>query len=180
MEFDFSRNYFEVFGLDVSYAIDKQALTQAYQELQAQYHPDKFVNANDQERRIAMQATSFINEAHTALNEDQTLAKYLLELQGVEFDLEQDTTQDMEFLMAQMELREQIDEVNVSSDPLDALDGFARKAKQQKAELWNVYQEHFNNAQWPQAKDTVLKMQFFTRLQQQINQKQEQLEDELL
>ena len=180
MEFDFSKNYFEVFGLEAGYAVDKTVLDKSYQSLQAQFHPDKYANSDDQQRRLAMQVTSFINEAYAVLNEKQALAKYLLKLNGVDFDAEQDTTQDMEFLMAQMELREQIDEIDNNADPLQQLDEFAREAKQQKSELWNAYQQHFDAAKWSEAKDTVLKLQFFNRLQEQINQKQEQLEDELL
>ena len=180
MEFDFSRNYFELFGLDVNFLIDIDVLESNYQQLQSQFHPDRFVSSDDQDRRIAMQATTFINEAHDILRNEQTRARYLLQLQGVPFDVEQDTTQDMDFLMAQMKLREQIDEVDQQNDPLNRLDELSSLARQQKKELMEQYQQQFAVQEWDSAKDTVLKMQFFARLQQQINKKQEALEDELL
>ena len=180
MEFDFSRNYFELFGLDVNYVIDADLLTSNYQQLQSQFHPDRFVNASDQERRIAIQATTFINEAYDTLRDEHARARYLLQLHGVPFDGDQDTTQDMGFLVEQMELREQIDEVDRQQEPLDRLDELALQARQQKDSLIEQYQQQYSAQDWDQAKDTVLKMQFFARLQQQINNKQEALEDELL
>lgn len=180
MEFDFSRNYFELFELEVKFSIDREKLATSYQQFQSQFHPDRFIDSSDRDKRVAMQVTTFVNEAYKALSEDQSRARYLLELQGVHFDFEKDTTQDMEFLMAQMSLREEIDEVNKRSDPLEYLDELIRKSRQQKAELIEDYQRQYTVQAWDQAKEIVLKLQFFTRLQQQINHKQEALEDELL
>lgn len=180
MEFDFSRNYFEVFGLDVGYDIDAEKLASSYQHLQSQYHPDKYAGGSDQNRRLALQVTAYINQAHDALRNEQGRARYLLEMQDLNFDFEKDTTKDMQFLMDQMELREKIDEADQADDPLDTLDSLAAEARQQKNNLVQEFQHHFAQAEWDEAKDIVLKMQFFTRLQQQINNKQEQLEDELL
>lgn len=180
MEFDFSRNYFELFELEMNYVINAELLATHYQQLQSEFHPDRFVNAGDQDRRIAIQVTTYINEAYDTLRDEQARARYLLQLQGVQFDSDQDTTQDMDFLMTQMNLREQIDEVDQHDEPLDRLDELALEARRQKNSLIQIYQQQFAAKEWEQAKDTVLKMQFFARLQQQINNKQEALEDELL
>jgi molecular chaperone HscB len=180
MEFDFSQNYFDVFALDVAYDIDTALLATNYQQLQNRYHPDKFVNGSDQERRLALQITSYLNKAYDALRDEQNRARYLLEMQNVVFDFEKDTTKDMQFLMDQMDLREKIDEADQADDPLETLDELASLARQQKKDLIKDFQHCFANSAWEEAKDIVLKMQFFTRLQQQINTKQEQLEEELL
>lgn len=180
MDFNFSRNYFELFELEVQFHIDQEKLSDHYQKLQSQFHPDRFVDSNDQDKRVAIQATTFINEAHKTLREVTLRARYLLELQGVTFNSEQDTTRDMDFLMAQMSLREQVDDVDGQDDPLESLDDLANKTKQEKLKLIEEYQTHFDEKNWDEAKEIVLKLQFFTRLQQQINQKQEALEDQLL
>ncbi len=180
MEFNFSRNYFELFELETQFHIDLVTLADQYQALQSQFHPDRFIEGNDQDKRVAMQATTFINEAHKTLQDESSRARYLLELEDVHFNSEKDTTKDMEFLMAQMSLREQIDEVDGQQDPLESLEELARQSKQEKSQLIENYQTYFNAQQWDEAKEIVLKLQFFTRLQQQINQKQEALEDQLL
>ena len=180
MKFDFSSNYFELFDLEVTFKINEDQLLAAYQELQSQYHPDRYVDSDDQQKRIAMQATTFINEALKTLRDDQQRARYMLELQGVAFDVEQDTTQDMDFLMAQMSLREQIDEVDAQDDPLETLDELENQSRKDKTALVEEFQKNYLNQHWDEAKETVLKLQFFSRLQQQINQKQEMLEDQLM
>ena len=180
MEFNFSQNYFELFGLDVSFQLNENILSTQYQQLQSQFHPDRFASAADQDKRMAMQATTFINEAYSILRDQQTRARYLLELAGIEFDIEKDTTQDMNFLVKQMNLREKIDEVGSLESPLDELDKLKVTAKKEKIQLTENFQNQYKQQDWEQAKETVLKLQFFNRLQQQINRKQEQLEEELL
>ena len=87
---------------------------------------------------------------------------------------------DMEFLVGQMELREAIDTVDQQSDALTALDTLAEQAAAQKKQLVQVFQEAYDQQQWEQAKEAVLKLQFFKRLLNQIAHKQEALEDELI
>ena len=67
MTVDLTKNYYEVFGLPVQYEVDLDALASSFRELQSQVHPDKFVNGTDEERRIAMQSTGFLNEANDTL-----------------------------------------------------------------------------------------------------------------
>ena len=180
MQFDFSRNYFELFDLPASFEVDQSQIEQKYRDLQSAWHPDRYADADDGARRLAVQTTSFINEAYQVLRDEQTRARYLLQLKGVEFDEDKDTTQDMEFLMSQMQLREQIDEAEQHEDPLARVDQLEVDAKDHYLQLQDQFVECFTGEEWEQAKETVLKMQFFKRLRQQIAQKQEQLEEQLL
>ena len=180
MEFNFSRNYFELFGLEEKFHFDGVKFAEQYQHLQSQYHPDRFVESNDQDKRVVMQAATYINEAYKTLKDEASRAKYLLQMHGVTFNVEQDTTRDMEFLMLQMNLREQIDEVSSQTDSLESLDTLEQQSRQEKTQLIEHFQKCIDGQRWDEAKDIVLKLQFFKRLQQQINQKQEALEDQLL
>ena len=92
-------NFFELFGLPVSYDVDLNQVQHHYMELQKQVHPDKFANASDQEKRLSMQQTSWINEAQTTLKDPVLRATYLLKLKGVDINLENETTMDSGFLM---------------------------------------------------------------------------------
>ncbi len=180
MKFDFSRNYFELFDLEVKFQLDLASLAAGYQKQQSQFHPDRYINSDNQEKRIAMQATTFINEAYKVLSDEHARARYMLELKGVPFDSEQDTTHDMEFLMSQMSLREEIDEADKQEDPLVYLDELSKHSSEQKQNLINKFQECYQEGAWDDAKEIVIKLQFFTRLHHQLNSKQEALEDELL
>ncbi|MCL4110446.1 UNVERIFIED_CONTAM: hypothetical protein GTU68_022328 [Idotea baltica] len=180
---DFNQSYFKLFGLTEQFALDTSKLATAFRELQAKYHPDRFVNADDQERRVAVQSTGFINEANEALKSPRLRARYLLTLKGVEFDDEIDTTSDGMFLMQQMEMREALEEANGSSDdPEEALDAVEKVAKEVKSlsqSLQNEFETAFDNNDLVAAKEAVLKMKFFERLSNEVKTLSEKLEDSM-
>lgn len=111
-----SANYFELFGLPVRYAIDKLALDKAYRDLQSQVHPDRFANASGAEQRVSMQWATRANEAYKALSKPLSRATYLLELHGVDLATESNTAMPIDFLMAQMEWREAVEEARQGGD----------------------------------------------------------------
>ncbi len=176
---DFKQNYFDLFGLPEQFEIDESQLSSAFRELQAKYHPDRFVNASEQERRAALQATGFINEAHETLLSSRLRARYLLTLKGIDFDDEVDTTHDGAFLMRQMELREALEDVKNAHDPLARIDDLAQQISGEADALKDDFVEKMEQGKLACAKDAVLKMKFFERLCQESRRLTEELEDEL-
>jgi len=176
---DFKQSYFELFGLPEHFNIDESKLSAAFRELQAKYHPDRFVNADEQQRRLALQTTGFINEAHETLLSSRLRARYLLTLKGIDFDDEVDTTHDGAFLMRQMELREALEDVKNAKDPLTLIDDIAQEISGEADALKDDFVEKMEQGKLACAKDAVLKMKFFERLCQESKQLTEQLEDEL-
>ncbi len=178
MSLDLKQNYFDLFALTVQFDIDKAALSAAFLQLQHQWHPDRFASGSDEERRISMQNTSFINTAQTTLSRPRLRARYLLELADVSFNDEIETSQDPLFLMQQMELRESIEDVTDADDPLDALDEIKADVKQQRLALEDAFQQHYLEQQLLEAKQLVLKMRFMERVFSEIQRLEEKLEDE--
>ncbi len=97
------QNYFELFGLDMTFQLDKQAMQERLKQLLAEFHPDRFVNADDQQKRLSVQQSSWLNQASQTLNNPVTRARYMLELKGIELNDEAETTSDTVFLMEQIE-----------------------------------------------------------------------------
>jgi len=180
---DFKQSYFTLFGLAEQFAINPSQLAASFRALQAQYHPDRFVNADEQERRLAVQSTGFINEAHEVLKSERLRARYLLTLKGVEFDDEIDTTSDGHFLMQQMEFREALDDAQNSSDvaetSLDAVDKVGAEVGALHKELNQRFITNFEAEDFTAAKEAVLKMKFFERLGNEVKAISEKLEDEM-
>jgi molecular chaperone HscB len=118
------QNHFELFQLPVQFAVDSAALDSAYREVQGKVHPDRFVNATDAEKRVAMQWATRANEAYQTLKHPQKRAQYLCELNGVNLQVESNTAMPMAFLMQQMEWREALGEARTDKDveALEALD----------------------------------------------------------
>lgn len=177
-----AQNHFELFALPEQYALNTAQLRDRYRELQRTTHPDKFASASDRERRIAMQHATQVNEAFEVLMDPVRRGRYLLELRGHAIEQEKSTTRDNGFLMRQMELREALDEVRNRPDPLKALDQLRNNVDSQvknlQAELTAVL-DTGDNEDHPAATELVLKMQFFNRLFNEINELEAELEDEL-
>ncbi len=176
---DFNQSYFALFGLPEKFDIDLSALEKSFRQLQTQYHPDRFINSGDEERRLALQATGFINEAHETLLSSRLRARYLLERKGVDFNDEVDTTHDGAFLMHQMEIREALEGVVNAEDPLARIDDIAQEISGEADALKDHFVEKLEAGELDDAKEAVLKMKFFERLCQESRQLTEKLEDEL-
>lgn len=113
---DFSRNYFDLFGLPDRFRFDAAKLDAAYRALQTQVHPDRFAGGTDSERRLALQSSARVNEAYRALKDPVQRAQYLLRLHGVESVSETDTQLPLEFLEQQLERRESAADAHAAGD----------------------------------------------------------------
>jgi molecular chaperone HscB len=175
---ELTQNHFELFGLPVSFEIDIQQLSERYRELQRAVHPDKFANASDRERRLAVEKAAQINEAFQTLKSPMNRARYILELRGVDFDNERDTHFDPMFLMEQMELREALAEVKSAADPITALgksmDDIHQRHKAMIAELADMLKDE---SKIDEGKQAVQKLQFLDKLQQEAEAIEEELAD---
>ena len=175
----FSKNYFEIFDVPVTTDLDLGELSENNRELQKIVHPDRFAHGSEQERRIAMQQASLVNEAFHTLKDPVSRIQYMLKLKGVDMDSETDTTMDGAFLMQQMEFRESIAEVRSQSDPLDILDQMSKQTKSQISELMTAFTNCYEQSALDGAREIVRKMQFLIKAQKEINEISEQLEDEM-
>ncbi|MCD6027552.1 MAG: Fe-S protein assembly co-chaperone HscB [Solimicrobium sp.] len=102
------QNHFELFHLPVQFEVDMAQLDRAFHQVQGQVHPDKFVDAGSAEQRVAMQWATRANDAYQTLKSPLKRASYLCELNDVNLNTESNTTMPMDFLMQQMEWREEL------------------------------------------------------------------------
>jgi molecular chaperone HscB len=125
------QNHFELFHLPQRFAVDLAVLEKAYHEVQNQSHPDKFTQASSAEKRVAMQWATRANEAYKTLKNPFRRAAYLCELHGVDLQTESNTSMPRDFLMQQMEWREELDGAKAARnlDALEALHQTVRAAR---------------------------------------------------
>ena len=103
-------NPFAIFDLPVAFNVDQSLLSERYLVLQKSLHPDNFVTADAQEQRIAMQKSTEVNDALKTLKDPILRSEAIIALNtGEAQDLEQKSTQDMAFLMQQLEWREELE-----------------------------------------------------------------------
>ena len=177
-----TQNYFELFGLPVRFELDGDRLAQQYRQLQQMFHPDKFAGSSEREQRLAVQLAAHINQAHQILKSPRSRARYLLELRGVSFDDEKDTHLDPQFLMEQIALREEIENIATQPEPQMALDkvfGVLRDKQNRVLETLAGMLQSTDIQQLAAAKAEVQKLQFLGKLQQEAENIEEKLLDEI-
>ncbi len=169
-------NYFELFGLPRQFNLDGSLLSSQFRELQKRFHPDNFASGSERDRLMAVQKASEINDAYQVLKNPISRAEYMLAENGVDIRAEQQTMQDPMFLMEQMELREELEEIPGSSDPESALFDFDSKVSKMYKQHMQSVEEELNNNLWDQAANRVRKLKFIAKLKHEI----ELAEDKLL
>lgn len=114
-----ARNHFEVFELPQRYALDPAELEARYRERSRHWHPDRFSRAPAAERAQVLARATDLNEAYRVLRSDARRAQYLLQLHGIDVSKEGPGSPlkvDPEFLLAILELREELAEARVAHD----------------------------------------------------------------
>ena len=161
-------NPFAIFDLPVAFNVDQALLSERYLVLQKSLHPDNFVTADAQEQRIAMQKSTEVNDALKTLKDPILRAEAIIALNtGKTQDLEQKSTQDVTFLMQQLEWREELENIEQSQDE-NALESFAK-------EMLTALEAQLNEQQWSPAAQFCDKLRFLKKLADEISQVEERL-----
>jgi len=172
---DLRSTYFELFGLEPVFAVDVDQLQTRWRDLQRQFHPDRHAQDDAAGRQQALQMAAHVNAAHDTLRDPVKRAGYLLQLAGHGIDGERSTIADTDFLMTQMELREQLDE----AESLETLDALEADAADWRDNLLREFPIDYAARDWSEAADTLRKLHFMARLLAEIQAERERLEDEL-
>ncbi|MFV8462259.1 co-chaperone HscB [Vibrio campbellii] len=169
-------NHFELFGLPLQFQLDGSLLSSQFRDLQRQFHPDNFATASERDRLLAVQKAAQINDAYQVLKNPISRAEYLLVQHGEDIRGEQQTMQAPMFLMEQMELREELEDIADSSDPEDALFAFEGKVSKMYKQQLSAIQQELDSQAWLEAADRVRKLKFIAKLKNEI----ELVEDRLI
>ncbi len=169
-------NHFELFKLPCQFQLDTSLLSLHFRELQRHFHPDKFATASGQERLLSVQKAAQINDAYQTLRDPLRRAQYLLFLHGIPQDDEQQTLQDTDFLMQQMALREELDEIEQAENAVILLSAFDLKVSEYLDVFFLELEACLNDKHWLDAASRVKKLKFMVKLKQEI----ERTEDRLL
>jgi molecular chaperone HscB len=164
-----SSNHFELFGLSPAFALDKELLEKAYRDIQSQVHPDRFARSGDAERRASLEWTTRVNEAYRTLRNPVQRAKHLLELHGVDVAFETNTQMPTDFLLRQLDLREELDRAKSKKDP-SLLDELRSRLSQEKKQLEKSIQDLTDTKRdYPAAADEVRKLMFLEKVDAEID-----------
>ncbi|SEC01716.1 co-chaperone HscB [Pseudomonas anguilliseptica] len=168
--------HFALFDLQPGFRLDLDQLAVRYRELARNVHPDRFADASEREQRLALERSASLNEAYSTLKSASRRARYLLELRGPELPLEV-AVQDPDFLLQQMQLREELEDLYDSVD-LAGVAQFKRRLKVAQDELNDSFAVCWDDAsRREEAERLMRRMQFLDKLSHEVRQLEERLDD---
>ncbi|MFT5164243.1 MAG: molecular chaperone HscB [Alteromonadaceae bacterium] len=172
-------NYFELFNLPFQFEVKLAGVSDTYRELQRVVHPDKFANAGEHEQLIAVQKSAQVNDAFQTLKNPLLRAQYMLAEQGVDLQIEQKTLQDPTFLMQQMELREQLEDIAALDEPDDEIVAMEQEIKQITSQLYQQLIPLLVSGckiELENAANIVRKLKFTNKLREELDRLEESLQ----
>lgn len=171
------QNFFSLLGLPESCSVDEALLDRNYRALQTQWHPDRFAASPQAERLAAVQQASLINDAYNTLKSPLRRAEYLLQLNGVDPHRgDNQTLQDGAFLMAQLQQREELEDMLERRDEA-GLTRLQKRTREDQAALWRQFGENCESGRFAVALVAFQKLQFLTKLGYEIVAAEDKLLD---
>ncbi|WP_144958185.1 co-chaperone HscB [Pseudomonas oryzihabitans] len=168
--------HFALFEIKPAFEIDQAGLASRYRDLARTVHPDRFADAPERERRQALERSAELNEAYHVLRAPSRRARYLLELEGHEMPLEA-TIQDTDFLMQQLQWREELEDLQDAGDSA-GIPAFRQRLKDAQRDIEQAFAAIWQDpAQRESAERLVRRMQFLDKLASEIRQLEERLDD---
>ena len=169
-------NYFELYGIPVSFRPDQAVVKSKYYELSRRYHPDRFAQAGGSELSEAQYMASINNEAYKTLKSSDATMAYLLKLNGLLED-EEKYALPPAFLMEMMDINEALSDYEADTQNEDALQMVTNSLNEQ-LELWddatelliNRYEQGENRESLlPQIKDQYFRKKYLLRIKERID-----------
>lgn len=108
-------DYFEFYGLPLSFNPDAGLVKKKFYELSKKYHPDFYINETEEKQAEVLELSTVNNKAYQVLSDPQKRLHYILELkgqltEGENYKLPQD------FLMEMMEVNEALMDLQFDPD----------------------------------------------------------------
>lgn len=164
----FCQTYFELLDLPVSFDVDLKKLNTHYKALQREMHPDRFVGRSEHEQRLSVQYASFLNEALDTLKSPLKRAHYLLKLKGRDSNIEHYTIRDTNYLMQQMQWREQLESAHEESNPLPVIEKLESDVEKIFASNSEQFKTAYEQGDLVTAEEMLHKMHFAYKLKQEL------------
>jgi molecular chaperone HscB len=178
-ESDLKKNHFELFGLPVQFELNERELSDRYKSLQRQLHPDTAASFDESRKRFALRASAHVNEAYRLLRNPVDRAGYLLEQAGYRPDAVARNQLSPEFLMQQIQLREELEAIPATDNPRECLQELHERAEQELEKHYGLFCEQMRGGGYDAANDTVRKLQFFHKLRNDMGEVQFEFEIEM-
>ncbi|PRP88081.1 hypothetical protein PROFUN_04172 [Planoprotostelium fungivorum] len=164
-------NFFQLFQSPQTFNFDVKKASDTFKDLQRKYHPDRFSNRSKEEQIISKMSSSTINNAYNILKDPQQRARYMLVLNGSDFD-EEATIEDNNLLLEIMEKREAIeseaeevgDIMQSPPETSEVVEQIARENTREIEDCLERISKGFESHDIQRVKEQVVKLQYLARI----------------
>ena len=122
-------DYFELYGLPLTFNPDQKVVKQKFYELSKKFHPDFHINESEEKQEEVLLLSTMNNKAYQVLNDAQKRLPYILELKGEMIEGESYALP-QDFLMEMMDVNEALMDLQFEPD--------AEKLESIKKEVENI------------------------------------------
>ena len=137
-------DYFELYGLPISFNPDLKLVKLKFYELSKKYHPDFFINETEEKQQEVLELSTLNNKAFQVLNDPQKRIHYILSLKGL---LEEGENYKLpqSFLMEMMDVNEALMDLQFEPDAARLaqvkleIDGIEASLNQELESLANAF-----------------------------------------
>jgi molecular chaperone HscB len=109
-------DYFELYGIPVTFNPDPSLIKQKFYELSKEFHPDYYINEGPEKQEEVLELSTLNNRAYQVLSDPQKRLHYILDLKGLIKEGE-NYVLPQTFLMQMMEVNEALMELEFEPDP---------------------------------------------------------------
>lgn len=108
-------NYFELFGLPVSFRVDLAILKRKYDELSRQYNPDVSTDVAEEKRAFVLEKATEMDKAYNTLTDQDETIKYVLQIKNLLTEDEK-YEPDPQFEIEVMDINEELIELELDEN----------------------------------------------------------------
>ncbi|MBK9736326.1 MAG: Fe-S protein assembly co-chaperone HscB [Saprospiraceae bacterium] len=170
-----TQNYFDLFGMPVSFKPDLSVLKSKYYALSRTFHPDFYTLESATKQEEMMTRSGLVNTAYKVLSDDKSRMAYILELHNL-LGKEENQILEPSFLMEMMEINETIFDLQMEFD-ISAYDTVVSKVKAVEESLVQEVNRHIFNFEQGQdlelnllkIRDYFLKSKYLLRIRENIS-----------
>ena len=158
-------NPYDIFGTEKNFIIDFDNLEQRYLKLQSIFHPDKFMNADRNQKQISISESSKINNAYNLLRSNVDRVKVLLEFYGYkQDDMEGKSFENADLLEEIMDLQSKC----MSIEHENEKQKIKKEIKLQISSLENEIEKNIKEKVFSKAEDLSIKLLYLEKIRKDL------------
>ena len=167
-------NYFEFYNIPETFTPDQKLVKQKFYELSRTYHPDFFVNENEEKQQEILELSTYNNKAYQTLSNPDKLTEYLLNLKD-EITENEKYALPQDFLLEMMDVNEALMELDIepNSASISAIKEQVNAVESNLLMQQKVLSDNYNSTNddsiLKEIKDIYYRKKYLLRIRESIN-----------